>query len=128
MTTVVCIRSKTMSHTIFFSDRILADSECPLAIKSMWKNSNAKQNYFQLGQRKNGLLKVFYKTEGKNGTESFHNIIVTPSTSSQQLVKMISEKLHVPHQKYELVEKSSSGEGKEVGKAYIFICCVQQKG
>ena len=89
----------------------------------MWKNSNAKQNYFQLGQRKSGLLKVFYKTEGKNGTESFHNMIVTPSTSSQQLVKVISEKLHLPHQKYELVEKSSSGEGKEVGKAFI-LCVV----
>ena len=104
----------------YFSDRILADSECPLAIKSMWKSSNAKQNYFQLGQRKSGLLKVFYRAEGKNGTESFHSMIVTPSTSCQQLVKMISEKLRVSHQKYELVEKSSSGEGKRSRKSLIF--------
>ncbi|XP_065912781.1 putative leucine-rich repeat-containing protein DDB_G0290503 isoform X2 [Dysidea avara] len=96
------------------SNRILADSECPLAIKSMWKSSNAKQNYFQLGQRKSGLLKVFYRAEGKNGTESFHSMIVTPSTSCQQLVKMISEKLRVSHQKYELVEKSSSGEAERI--------------
>jgi len=102
----------TMVNLTISPDRILADSECPLTIKNMWKSSNTKQNYFQLVQRKSGLLKVFYKAEGKNGTESFHNMIVTPSTTCQQLVKMMSEKLSLPHQKYELVEKSSSSEGK----------------
>jgi len=93
----------------------------------MWKNSNAKQNYFQLGQRKNGLLKVFYRAEGKNSTESFHNMIVSPSTNSQQLVKMLSEKLNVSHQNYELIEKGSSGGGNEVGETYI-SCIILQKG
>lgn len=78
----------------------------------MWKSSGKQYNYFQLCNRKSGLLKVFYRAEGKSGTETFHSVIVTPSTSCQQLVKMVTEKLHFPHQEYTLVERRiSSGEG-----------------
>lgn len=97
----------------FFVDRILADSECPQAIKSIWKSSRKQQNYFRLCNRKSGLVKIFYRAEGKNGTETFHSVIVTPSTNCQQLVKMVTEKLHIPNEQYILVEKRiSSGEGE----------------
>lgn len=79
----------------------------------MWRSSGRQQNYFQLCNRKSGLLKIFYRAEGKTGTETFRNVIVTPSTSCQQLVKIVAEKLHVPHEQYVLVEKRiSSGEGE----------------
>lgn len=96
------------------SDRILADSERPQEIKSLWKSSGKQQNYFQLCNRKSGLLKVFYRAEGKSGTEAFHSVIVTPHTDCKQLVKLITEKLHFPDdEEYTLVEKKvSSGEGE----------------
>jgi len=103
----------TKQYACFFLDRVLADSECPQVLKGMWKSSGKQQNYFQLYGRKSGLVKVFYRAEGKSGTESFHSVIVSPSTSCQQLVKMVAEKLHISHQEYTLVEKrTSSGESK----------------
>ena len=79
----------------------------------MWKSSGKQHNYFQLCSRKSGLLKIFYRAEGKSGMETFHNVIVTPSTNCQQLVKMVTEKLHYPHKQYILVEKRiNTGEGQ----------------
>ena len=78
----------------------------------MWKNSGKQQNYFQLCNRRSGLLKVFYRAEGKRGTETFHSVIVTPSTNCQQLLQMIAEKLNFPQDEYTIVERRiSSGEG-----------------
>ena len=95
-------------------DRILADSECPQAITSVWKSTGKQQNYFQLCNRKSGLLKIFYRDEGKSGTETFHSVIVTPSTNCQQLLQMVTEKLHFPQEQYTLVERRI---GSEEGKA-----------